>query len=129
VTIPAGVNAELGPWVSMTFPPEALVGLSAAPVREPLFVSWLLFLCVIPFDRHVFVLAEVGERHFVEESHSVLQKLWRHERRIEPAGEGGCTVRDVVTVAPRLAFVRPMARPIVRALFRHRHNRLRLLYS
>jgi len=129
VTTPDGVNAELGPWVRMTFPPEALVGLAGAPVSEPLFTSWLLFLCFIPFDRHVFELDEVGERRFVELSHSLLQKSWRHERTIDPLGEGACTVRDIVTVSPRLAALRPLARPVVRMLFRHRHNRLRLLYS
>ncbi|ATQ42769.1 hypothetical protein [Caulobacter mirabilis] len=124
-----GINAELGPWIYMTFPAEALVGLSAAPLKTPLFVSWLLLGRVIPFDRHVFVLSEVGARHFVEESHSTVQSRWRHERWIEPDGPDACTVRDIVTVEPRLGFMGFFARPIAAAVFHHRHKRLRLLYS
>ena len=128
-TTPAGVNAELGPWVIMTFPPEALTGLSGAPVDEPLFVSWLLLLGVIPFDRHVFVLAEVGERHFIETSHSAMQSLWRHERYVTPDGQGGCTVRDRVTVVPRIGLIAPVVRVVVAAIFRHRHAQLRRCYG
>lgn len=123
-----GVNAELAPWIRMTFPATALTGLGAAPVDEPLFVSWLLAFGVLPFDRHVFALAEVGHRHFIETSYSLLQAQWRHERYVT-AIESGCRVRDVVTVRPRLGVMAPLTRWIASALFRHRHKRLRVLFS
>ena len=126
MTTPQGVNAELGPWIRMTFPPQALTGLQSAPVGEPLFVSWLLAFGILPFDRHVFVLAEVGDLHFIETSHSVLQKLWRHERYVTATG---CRVRDVVTVRARFWLAGPIARVLASAVFRHRHKRLRLLYT
>ena len=112
----------------MTFPAAAMTGLGAAPVDEPLFVSWLLAFGILPFDRHVFVLAEVGHRHFIETSHSVLQAQWRHERYVTATGTG-CRVRDVVTVRARLGLMGPFTRLIAAALFRHRHKRLRLLFS
>ena len=128
MTTPRGVNAELGPWILMTFPPQALTGLLSAPVGEPLFVSWLLAFGVLPFDRHVVVLAEVGELHFIETSHSLLQKSWRHERYVT-ATAAGCRVRDVVTVRARLGLAGPIARVVASAVFRYRHKRLRLLYA
>jgi ligand-binding SRPBCC domain-containing protein len=128
VTTPAGVNAELGPLVRMTFPKGAMADLASAPRDEPLFACWLLAFGLIPFDRHVLVMHEVGERHFIETSHSLLQKLWRHERYVTPTGQG-CTVRDVVTVTPRLGFAGPISRALAAAVFRHRHRRLKALYG
>jgi len=128
VTTPAGVNAELGPWVRMIFPSGAMAGLASAPRDEPLFACWLLALGVIPFDRHVLVMHEVGERHFIETSHSLLQKLWRHERYVTPSGQG-CNVRDVVTVTPRFGFAGPVSRALAAAVFAHRHRRLKALYG
>ncbi|HYG26239.1 MAG TPA: hypothetical protein VD906_04970 [Caulobacteraceae bacterium] len=128
MTTPRGVNAELTPLVRMTFPEGSLDDLGAAPRGEPVFVSWLLLFGLIPFDRHVFILQEAGERHFVETSRSALQKLWRHERYVEPTPDG-CTVRDVVTPVPRLAFAAPLTRAIAAAIFRHRHRRLKQLYG
>ena len=112
----------------MTFPAGALDDLSGARLGSPLFRSWLLLLGVLPFDRHVFVLGAVGERHFVETSHSVLQKLWRHERFVTPYGSGGCVVHDKVVVEPRLGLLRPFAVKMAAAVFRHRHKKLTLLY-
>jgi ligand-binding SRPBCC domain-containing protein len=128
VTTPAGVNAELAPFVRMTFPRGAMADLASAPRDEPLFACWLLAFGLVPFDRHVLVMHEIGERHFVETSHSVLQKLWRHERYVTPVGEG-CSVRDVVTVEPRLGLAGPVARALAAAVFRHRHRRLKALYG
>jgi ligand-binding SRPBCC domain-containing protein len=128
VTTPAGVNAELGPFVRMSFPKGSMDDLMSAPRDEPIFVSWLLAFGVLPFDRHVFVLHDAGERHFIETSHSTLQKLWRHERYVTPTGQG-CSVRDVVTVVPRFSFAGPTSRAIAAAVFRHRHRRLKKLYG
>jgi hypothetical protein len=56
-----GVNAELGPWVRMTYPPH-LADLGRAPhgPRDGVaFDSWILALGIVPFDRHSFRLIEV----------------------------------------------------------------------
>lgn len=126
VTTPAGVNAELMPLIRMSFP-EADLGLADAPLDQPLFGSWIFLFGLIPFDRHVFVIHEVGPGHFVETSHSLLQKLWRHERRLT-ATEHGTVLRDTVTVVPRIGSTSTLTNFVVRAIFRHRHRRLQALY-
>lgn len=126
----AGVNAELGPWVRMSYPPErvALDGQDV-PMREVLFQSWLCVFGLIPFDRHALRLERlypgVG---FDERSTSWMQKLWVHRRRIE-AVEDGARVTDELEIEPRLPFATPLVRVIVGALFRHRHRRLRARFG
>jgi hypothetical protein len=124
-----GVNEELGPWVRMTHPSWA-TDLSSVevPLGEVAFRSWLLALGVLPFDRHSLGLVEVRDGAeqgggFVEESTSWLQRRWRHERDVEPAPGGGSTVQDRLVVRPRLAPA-ALVRPVVAALFGHRHRRL-----
>ncbi len=126
VTSAEGVNAELKPLVSMTFPTEGF-DFSAAPIDQPLFNSWILLFGFLPIDRHTFVLHEVGQTHFIETSHTLLQKGWRHERYLTAQGDS-TDVRDVVTVTPRLAFMAPLINRIVAAIFRHRHKQLAKLY-
>jgi ligand-binding SRPBCC domain-containing protein len=126
MTSAAGVNAELKPLITMTFP-QAGFDFASAPLNQPLFTSWILAFGFLPFDRHTFVLHEIGPSHFVETSHTLLQKLWRHERYLTDQGDS-TEVRDVVTVLPRLAFMRPLTNRIVAAIFRHRHRRLTRLY-
>ncbi len=112
----------------MTFPPGmTLADVQSAPRGGPLFVSWLFAFGILPFDRHVLGLDSLGTDRFVEVSHSLLQRVWRHERSVLPV-EGGCRVRDIVTVAPRIGVLAPLTRIIVAAIFRHRHKRLTVLY-
>lgn len=116
------------PLVRMTFPAGSIDDLRAATPGQPIAACWLLAFGLVPFDRHVLVMEEVGERHFIEASHSAVQKLWRHERHVTPTGSG-CAVRDVITVVPRLAFAGATARATAAAIFRHRHRQLRKLYG
>lgn len=120
-----GVNAELGPWLRMTTPDGvASMHLEAAPTGVPLFSSWVM-LRGVPLDRHAFSLDAVlpGEG-FRERSTSWLEASWLHERHVRPAGEGACTVEDVLAFVPRVALLRPLLRRIVSATFRHRHRQL-----
>lgn len=126
-TTPEGVNAELAPLVTMTFP-RGLGLLDVKPGSGPVGSSWLLAFGFLPFDRHRFGLAQLHPAGFVEESTSVLQRRWRHERRIEKTPEG-CEVHDIVTVEPRLAFMAPLTRVLVAAVFRHRHRRLAKIHA
>ena len=126
----AGVNAELGPWVRMSYPAErAALDGQDVPMQEVLFQSWLCAFGVLPFDRHALRLERlypgVG---FDERSTSWMQKLWVHRRRIE-AVEGGACVSDELEIEPRLLFAAPLVRMIVGALFRHRHRRLRARFG
>ncbi len=122
----AGVNAELKPLVTMTFPKDGF-DFSKAPPGQPLFTSWILLFGFLPIDRHTFILQEIGRTHFIETSHTLLQELWRHERYLTEC-DGGANVRDVVTVTPRLSFMQPLINRIVATIFRHRHKRLAHLY-
>ncbi len=126
VSSAAGVNAELKPLVSMTFPKDGF-DFSEAPVDQPLFKSWILLFGFLPIDRHTFVLHEVGPSHFIETSHTLLQKHWRHERYLTAQGDS-TDVRDVVTVIPRVAFMTPLTNRIVATIFRNRHKQLARLY-
>lgn len=127
VSTMAGVNAELRPFVRMTFPAQSGQLSDAAIVPgQVLFRSWLLAGSVIPIDRHALALERVidGEG-FDEESTSRLQLRWRHERRLTDTPNGGCTVRDHLLIVPRVAIARPLAARTVRLLFDHRHQVLR----
>lgn len=121
-----GVNHELLPYVRMTYPRRARsMTLSEAPVGEVLFTSWLLWLGVFPFDRHQLRLQSVTPAEgFVEESTSLLQRRWHHERQVWPLPGGACRVEDHLLVEPRLWFTAPIVRVIVAAVFHHRHRRL-----
>jgi ligand-binding SRPBCC domain-containing protein len=128
VSTMAGVNQELGPWVRMTHPQEA-ASLADLEILEPgavLFHSWLLVLGAVPFDRHALSLVElIDGEGFVEESTSWLQRRWRHERTLTSPTSDTTIVTDRVIVEPRVALSAPVVRAVVRAIFRHRHTRLR----
>ena len=125
VTTMEGVNEELMPFVRMTVPRRARgLTLADVPLGVHEFTSYLLAFGVLPFDAHFLRLDEVSDRHFVERSSSLLQRLWQHERTVEPDGDG-CRVTDRVTFEPRLGFLAPLVRLIITPLFRHRHRRLR----
>lgn len=120
----AGVNLELMPLVRMTVPRDVR-GKSLADVElgDVAFHSVLLAFGVLPFDRHALRLVRVDPgRGFSERSTSLLQRRWDHDRTLVADGEG-TLVTDQVTFAPRVGPARPLA-PVIRAIFRHRHQRL-----
>lgn len=120
-----GVNAELMPLIRMSYPAEAGArSLESAPTGELLFHSYLLLFGVLPFDRHALTLQQIlpGEG-FIEDSTSLLQARWRHERHVVP-GKTGCVLTDELLVSPRISLVTPLVRPLVRLIFDHRHRRL-----
>lgn len=127
VSTMAGVNAELRPFMRMTYPAQAEQLSSAAIVPgEVLFRSWLLAGSLVPIDRHALELERVIEGEgFDEESTSLLQRRWRHERWLTDTPAGGCVVRDRLVITPRLALARPVVALAVRFLFDHRHRVLR----
>jgi ligand-binding SRPBCC domain-containing protein len=122
-----GVNHELMPLMRMTAPPEVR-RLDPSEVRlgERICRSWIFLFGVIPVDYDDIVLVELEPgRGFHERSTMLSMRSWEHERWIEPAGEGACTIRDRLTFEPRLPLPGRALQPVVRALFRHRHRRLR----
>jgi ligand-binding SRPBCC domain-containing protein len=125
-----GVNAELRPFVRMRVPREARgLTIADAPLGEVAFHSLLLAGGVLPFDRHDLRLVRVDATPprlgFLEQSTSLLQRRWEHERTIVADGQGSL-VTDRVVFEPRIGSAR-LVRPVVAALFRHRHRRLSAL--
>jgi hypothetical protein len=121
-----GINHELGPLFRMTIP-RGLGELDLAKV-EPgrLGRSWILLFGLIPVDYDDLGLERVEPgRGFLERSTMLSQRLWEHERTIEAAAGGGCTIADRVAWEPRPPLPGRLMRPLFAAVFRHRHRRLR----
>ncbi len=126
----AGVNAELGPIFRMTYPPHVDT-LSPADVvpGERLFRSWVLLFGILPVDYDDLTLVEVRPGVGFQESSPMLsQRRWDHERVLE-AVPGGCRVTDRIAFEPRVAWLAPLYRVILPAMFRHRHRRLRAAFG
>jgi hypothetical protein len=88
--------------------------------------SWILLFGVLPVDYDDLGLERIDPgRGFLERSTMLSQRLWEHERTIEPLADGGCTVSDRVAWEPRLPLPGRLLRPLFGAFFRHRHRRLR----
>lgn len=126
----SGVNAELRPFVRLTVP-DGCEELSASNSRVMKgFVSWILLFGVVPIDRHDFGFDEISSSSFTERSRSVLNRSWQHDRSIRLGDDAASSVvRDSLIVEARLRAVEPLLRPILRALFGHRHRRLRKRYG
>ncbi|MFO0762221.1 MAG: hypothetical protein U0359_37625 [Byssovorax sp.] len=126
-----GVNAELWPFLRMGYPREAEgKSLGEAPLGQPLFTSTLWAIGVLPYDRHAIVLTEIDPgRGFVEESTSLTMRRWRHERRLVPVEGGNTRLIDRLTFTPVIPGAEGIVTPIVRALFAHRHRRLRARFG
>jgi hypothetical protein len=123
----AGINDEMRPILRMRFP-RALRGLDPETVElgVPLGRCWLLLFGVVPFDYDELTLVRLDPgRGFLERSRMLSQRLWEHERTLEPSGEGGCLVTDRVRWRPRRGVPGAALRPVIGAFFRHRHDRLR----
>lgn len=125
-----GVNAELHPWVHMTSP-RGIDRLDADDTSlRGGFRSWILVLGVIPVDRHHFGFDEIGNRHFAERSRSWLNRTWRHNRTVSTGSDPQTSsIRDELEIVPRIRALRPLVRTVVRAVFRHRHRRLRRAFG
>ena len=127
VVTPAGVNDEMRPLMRMTVP-RGLGDFGIDKVEPGVKIgrSWVLALGLIPFDYDDLTLERIDPgRGFLERSTMLSQRLWEHERTIEPAGEGACTIVDRVAWEPRLPLPGALLRPLIGAFFRHRHSRLR----
>lgn len=124
------INAEMAPLVRMTAP-EAWRGLpmTAWPTGQTVFASTILLFGVLPADRHTFRLDAVYPgRGFLERSSTTMHRLWQHERTTTPTAHG-CLVEDAVAVESRIPGMAALLLPVYRAVFQHRHERLRRRYG
>ena len=125
-TDPDGINDELRPLLRMTVPRGAEdFGLDDL---EPGLVgrSWIFLFGLVPFDYDDLNIVRVEPgRSFLERSSMLSMRLWEHERTLDPLDEGRCRVTDRLAWEPRLPLPGALLRPVIRALFGHRHRRLR----
>lgn len=123
------MNREFRPLLRMTFPKHVDDLFAAWRPGETRFRSWLLLAGVLPvdYDDVAFVEVEPGRR-FLERSRLLSQRLWEHERTIEPV-PGGSRLTDRVRFVPRIPAFAPLYAPVFRAVFRLRHRNLRRLFG
>jgi hypothetical protein len=126
---PAGINREFHPILRMTFPPGVTDVVAAWRPGAPPVRSWMLLGGVLPveYDDLSFAVVEPGRR-FLERSVLLSQRVWEHERLIEPTA-GGCRVTDRLRFEARVAFTAPISAAVVGAVFRLRHRNLRRLFG
>ena len=120
-----GINAELGPVLRMTVPRGLdsldLHGLEPGPLGR----SWLLLFGFLPIDYDDIGLERIEPgRGFLERSTMLSQRLWEHERTIEPR-EGGSVISDRLAWEPRPPMPGRALRPLIATVFGHRHRQLR----
>ena len=127
-----GINYELAPWLRMTVPKGITHGMAIeqAPLDEPLGRSWILLGRLIPVDYDDLCLAERGPGlRFLEISELGSSRRWQHERAVVAVGSNECEISDRVELDLRVPLRAigggRIAGRLVRAIFTHRHRRLR----
>lgn len=124
----SGVNYELAPLLKMTAPKTwQSTNITDWPTNKNLFGSNILLLGIIPIDRHYFKFETIDRSGFKEISKSIINAQWCHERLIKNIGSGS-VIKDVITYQSKLVFLGAFLKPIYKAIFKHRHNRLRTKY-
>lgn len=121
-----GVNYELSPIIRMTYPADAdKTNIEDAQVGQTLFVSLILMFRFIPCDLHYLRLEKVDQsRGFSENSTSLMQRSWKHERKLRSVDANRCILMDQVRFDPKIQMTGLFLEPFVRRLFEHRHRRL-----
>ena len=130
ITDPAGINDELRPLMRMTIPRGArdfgLDNLEPGRIGR----SWLLLFGLVPFDYDDLTIVRLDpERGFLERSSMLSQRLWEHERTLTPLGEDRCQITDRIAWEPRPPLPGRLLRPLILAVFNHRHKRLRRVWG
>lgn len=130
IVTPEGINHEMRPIMTMSEPRGTSLDLSTIEVGVPVGRCWLRLFGVLPFDYDDLMIAELEPgRRFHEKSTMLSMRRWEHERTVEPAGDGTCTVHDRVTFEGRVGFLTPVLARVVRFFFAHRHRRLVAYYA
>ncbi len=126
---PAGINREFRPLLRMIFPSGVTDVVASWRPGAPPVRCWLLLGGVLPveYDDLAFAAVEPGRR-FVERSTLLSQRVWEHERLIEPIA-GGCRVTDRLRFEPRGAVPASVSTAVAMAVFRLRHRNLRRLFG
>ncbi|HET9196813.1 MAG TPA: hypothetical protein VFN92_00985 [Solirubrobacterales bacterium] len=123
---PAGINDELRPLMRMTVPKGAKDFGLDVPAPGRIGRSWVFLFGLIPFDYDDLNIVRLDPgRGFLERSSMLSMRLWEHERTLEPLDGNRCRIADRVAWEPRLPLPAAWLRPLIQAIFNHRHRRLR----
>ena len=80
-------------------------------------------------DRHAIRFqATLPDRGFKENSWSIVNRRWCHQRTISPR-QDGCRVEDIVEYESRLPLLGALLKPLYQWVFRQRHRNLRSRYG
>jgi len=126
VITPEGIRDEMHPYLRMTLPPRVeRLDPESIELGKKIGRSWILLFGLLPFDYDdITVVRLEPERGFLERSQMLSQRVWEHERSLEPGPDGGCLITDRVSWQPRLGLPGGPLRPLIAWFFRHRHRRL-----
>jgi ligand-binding SRPBCC domain-containing protein len=127
VITPEGIRDEMRPYMRMTLPPGVeQLDAESVELGKRIGRSWILLFGLLPFDYDDITLVRLEPgRGFLECSRMLSQRVWEHERTLEPTAGGGCLITDRVSWQPRLGLPGRPLRPLIGWFFRHRHKRLR----
>lgn len=134
VVSPDGINHEMRPWLTMSFPRDAgaTTTIEDVPLGEQLGRVWLRLFGVVPFDYDHLMIAELEPgAWFREESTMLSMKRWAHERILTSLPDGRTEVRDRIAFEPRV-LLRPASFVLARllpAFFEHRHRKLQRYFG
>ncbi len=98
------------------------------PIGTNLFTSTILLFGLIPVDFHKFKFLDIQTTSFQECSTSLVNRQWRHYRSIEQQGSA-CVIYDTVEYIPKSKILGILIKPLYRAIFSHRHKRLKTRYK
>jgi hypothetical protein len=123
---PEGIRDEMHPFLRMTIPAGVeRLDPESVELGKKIGRSWILLFGLLPFDYDDITLVRIDPgRGFLERSPMLSQRVWEHERTVEPEPDGSCLVTDRVRWQPRLGLPSRPLRPVIAWFFRHRHHRL-----
>ncbi len=129
-TTPRSMNREFFPLLRMAFPAgSAAMSLDQVELGRPLARVWILAFGFIPVEYDDLTLVEIGPGfRFLERSALLTQRVWQHERVVEPLARG-CRLTDRLSFVPRAPVLGRLHRRIFRAIFALRHWQLRRIFG
>lgn len=123
------VNEELMPFARMTYPKDrSEIGNNDVPLNQTLFTSYVFLFGFIPIDIQYLKLEKIGFGNaFYENSTTMTHKYWKHTRTLTEQN-GKTLVRDEIYFLPRFAPLGTVLLPIIKRVFKNRHEPLKKYY-
>ena len=119
------INSEFKPLLKMSFPRDLDDITESWQPGKKLYRSWILLGGFLPieYDDVSFVEVIPGQR-FCERSSLLSQKVWEHQRKIEPL-LNGCELVDTIRFSPRIPALGFIYLLLFKLIFSWRHRNLR----